>query len=442
MRRDIVEQSVFRGRGAVWLVAVSLFALACEKPVTTAAVAIPKIDLDGVDPVVARAARVALAGVEREPGSAASWGELGMVLLAHERFSAAITALERAEQLDSVDPRWPYFQGLAWREGEPAPDRVRAAFERATARCGSETAPWAELGDLCWEIGEIDRAEAAYSEVIARSPEEPRARLGLGRIAWARGDVERALAELRRSAASAPDVRATQALLSQVLFRRGENEAARDAALRAARLPATHYWPDPFRRQILDRWVGALAAVERAGNLFDRGDAAGALLLLEAAARENPRALLVHLMSGRLLLRLGRATEARAALEKAVEIAPDSFEAHHELGLALDRASLPRESAAAFRRALELEPSFAPSHFRLAHALERLGDRKGSLASLEAAVRFKPDYAPARRDLAHLLGLEERYPEALAHARRAAELEPDDAKTAELIDILERARNR
>ncbi|MYF76411.1 MAG: hypothetical protein F4174_03485, partial [Acidobacteria bacterium] len=61
-------------------------------------------------------ARQAVAG---DPRSGAAWGRLGSVLLAHEREAAAVAAYQRAVELDSNVPRWPYRLARAAKTPSP-----------------------------------------------------------------------------------------------------------------------------------------------------------------------------------------------------------------------------------------------------------------------------------------------------------------------------------
>src|SRR2546425_143475 len=69
----------------------------CSQPATPEP---PAVVLQEVDPAVAAFVEEAYQAVHRSPWSAASWGRLGMVLLAHDFFCEANVCLSQAEQLD------------------------------------------------------------------------------------------------------------------------------------------------------------------------------------------------------------------------------------------------------------------------------------------------------------------------------------------------------
>src|SRR5947207_1883591 len=68
------------------------------------------LDLSGAEADVREAIDQARAAVAKRPRSAAEWGRLGQVLLAHGYDNEAMAVLERAGRLDPAEPRWPYLR--------------------------------------------------------------------------------------------------------------------------------------------------------------------------------------------------------------------------------------------------------------------------------------------------------------------------------------------
>lgn len=394
----------------------------------------PVVELEGADPAVIEAVRSARAQVAASPRSAASWGNLGMVLLAHDAFEEAAVSFVEAARYGPDDPRWPYLRGLALLEGNPDPKAALPALTRAAELSGDEPAPRLKLAEVLAEQGRVGEAERQFHRVVEVAPENARAHLGLGRLAYHRGDLESAKEHLTLSARKAPKVKATHALLAELHFREGDREGAEMERQRMAQLPDTYHWPDPYFRQVLQRWVGALARVERASDLFTRGRRDEAIKILDETVRLHPDALLAHLALGRFLLQTGGLVEAERALERAVTLAPDAFEAHYELGTALERQGRAAEAANCFEKTLAIHPGYAPAHFHLGRCRLQQGDPEGALESLTATVRFRPDYAEAQRALGHLLAQSGRYAEAAVHLRYAVRLRPSDQKARLLLD--------
>ena len=61
---------------------------------------LPQIDLQGVHPDVAAAIQRATDAVRRRPRSGDAWGQLGMILHAHEYYAEAATCYQLASRLD------------------------------------------------------------------------------------------------------------------------------------------------------------------------------------------------------------------------------------------------------------------------------------------------------------------------------------------------------
>src|SRR5262245_9616771 len=117
---------------------------------------LPAIELTGVDPQVVKAIEKARTGVEDEPQSAKTWGKLGMVLLAHDFFAESLACLERAEQLDANDVRWPYYQGLILMRERPG--EAAAPLERAAQRGGRDPVAWLRLGEVLLSQDRLEQA--------------------------------------------------------------------------------------------------------------------------------------------------------------------------------------------------------------------------------------------------------------------------------------------
>ncbi|MBI4584716.1 MAG: tetratricopeptide repeat protein [Planctomycetes bacterium] len=400
----------------------------------------PEAALAGVDPAVARAVETARSRVLESPSSAGAWGSLGMVFFAHDFFSPARSCFAEAARLDGRDPRWPYLEALVLLKGIPEPPAALERLERAAALAdelaGKEPAARLKLGELCLEQGQIDRAEKEFKKALAAQPKNPRALLGLGRAASLRGDLDQALERLSAAASLAPRVKAARALLAEVHFRRGDREAAERERSLLPGLPEVHYWPDPWYEPVLQRWVGATAALEGANDLFQRGQRDQAAEFLRGTLRDHPDALLVHLLLGRLLLQMDRLPEAEQALREAARRAPDAFETHFELGTALIKQGKEQEAVESFRRTIALKASYGPAHYSLGKCLIRRGDHAAALEEFRANVRYHPDHAQGQRDLGILLAQMGRRAEAAERLQNAIRLNPADAEARQLLEAV------
>src|SRR5437868_5647204 len=79
----------------------------------------PALDLEGKDPAIVAAVQEARTAVLQASRSARAWGQLGMVLAAHQFTAEANACFAQAERLNPKEPRWPYYQGVALSLGDP-----------------------------------------------------------------------------------------------------------------------------------------------------------------------------------------------------------------------------------------------------------------------------------------------------------------------------------
>ncbi|MCA9063025.1 MAG: hypothetical protein KDA96_08200, partial [Planctomycetaceae bacterium] len=74
-------------------------------------IAVPRISVPGIHPLIQRQLDEQRAAVENAPKSSLPWGEYGMCLLQHERPAEALVCFDQAFRLDSGEGRWAYLAG-------------------------------------------------------------------------------------------------------------------------------------------------------------------------------------------------------------------------------------------------------------------------------------------------------------------------------------------
>ena len=188
--------------------------------------AIPAINLQGVDPKIASAIEAARHKVEGAPGSAATWGELGLLLRAHDYGAEANECFAQAEKLDPKDPRWPYQRGVVLLISDPATGL--ACLRRASDLGGRVSSPTLVLAETLIGRGELNEAEERLRRVLQADGNNPRAHYALGRIAYMRGDQPTSLHHLAISVREWPFSPAPHALLAEIHFARGEQQLAEE----------------------------------------------------------------------------------------------------------------------------------------------------------------------------------------------------------------------
>jgi tetratricopeptide (TPR) repeat protein len=154
-------------------------------------------------------------------------------------------------------------------------------------------------------------------------------------------------------------------------------------------------------------WVDAPLAdlLDRAAELFDKGDYAGTLACAEEAARAAPRSVEAHHNRAIALMRLDRLDEARDALELALALAPDdpeTLEAAADLQInqlppSGDRSALGLEYARRGSRHVSRRDSAEVARLALleGQALIDLGRAAEALRRIDAALGAQPKFGAA-----------------------------------------------
>ncbi|MEP6655434.1 MAG: tetratricopeptide repeat protein [Myxococcales bacterium] len=165
----------------------------------------------------------------------------------------------------------------------------------------------------------------------------------------------------------------------------------------------------PLRRCFSEQptWADAPVSelLDRAGNLFDGDDFAGALACAEEAARAAPRSVEAHHDRAAALLHLGRLDEARDALALAMALDPDDAETLeasadlyiNQLPPTADRSAIGLEQARrGFRRAGHDRARAARLALLEGQALLDLGHAEQAARRLDVTLALAPRSTAAR----------------------------------------------
>jgi tetratricopeptide (TPR) repeat protein len=391
---------------------------------------LPTIDLSLLDPAIVKAITEVRERARQAPRSAAAWGELGKVLVAHDLRGDANRCFAQAELLDPQNPLWPYYQGVALSLGDPEASLPK--LRRAVELNGEiPDAPRLWLSEVLFGQGYLDEAEASFRRVLDNDTKNPRAHLGLGRLAYARGNLPDALTHAAIAAADPRKRQAARAFMAQVYQRLGNVAMATKVFRLAAELPPDLPWPDPYVEEIDSLRTGARAQVQYAEKKLAQGRADEAIRLLERTVQDHPDTEWGWFVLGKAFLPGKDYIAAERALRRAIAIAPGLAEAHYFLGFALFQQGDYQGAAAAFRGAIELKADYASAFFNLGQSMLKLQERKGAMDAFRSAARIKPDFVQAHTELADLLFRSRRDAEAASHLRYA--LEGDDPRAALLL---------
>ena len=442
MPRDNSSRSI-AGRvariGAAVLIAIgAVYAWPRLRTQRVVAIEPPAIQLEDVDPAVARVIQSARTAVQQAPRSGAAWGKLGMLFLAHDLPAQANSSFARAEVLEPREPRWPYYQAISLTSGDP--DAAIPKLRRAVELCGkSRLEPVLRLAELLLQNGQLDEAEKFFRGALGEEAYHSVAALGLARVYFAQGKPQEALAEVRRAAPNLSTAKGSYQLLAQVYAKIGNQAEAVTAARQASRLTEDGVWPDRFAEEIARLATGKQARIVRADQLLGQHRVGDAIAALREIVHDYPDADWAWMLLGRAYLENGDVAGGERALWTAVQWAPDSVLIQYHLGIVALMKMEYGAAAACFRKAIQLQPDFALAYGDLGTCLQLQGDRAGAEAAFRTALRCKPDYPQAHAGLGELLVAEHRQSEAAAHLRRAVELDPSDTRASKLLERIEAA---
>ncbi len=393
----------------------------------------PDIELAHVDPLVADAIGQARDGVLAKPHNPAAWGELAIVLHAHDFYADAKQCYTQAERLDPTNPAWPYLLGDCYcYEGDPTREAI-PHFRRALSIAGQNPTARTRLGELLTEAGEFDEAEALFREVLVDDPGEPRAHLGLARVALTRGNARAGLTHIHNCIARAGDIPRACTLLAEAYHVLGEHDLAADAHKRATKHTEPFFWPDPFLDLMFARRTGFSALSRKATALYKANRGSEALVVLEELARRYPDNPLARNGLGRMYVLINQPAVGEPHLREALRMDPDLVEARYNLASALMQLEQRGEAVVELRRVLEQQPHHAEAHLKLGQCLYLQNDKVGAAVALRDAIRYAPNNAKAQKNLGVVLFELRDYADAVIHLELATTLAPDDQQLASLL---------
>ena len=357
---------------------------------------------------------------------------------------------DRVERL--LQKAWALFDSKHGPEAE-------ATFEEAATLSAQPARVWTEVGVAHFKRGAPADAEACFRRALALEPGFLTASNNLGRVLLDR-DPKEALACFKTVLAADGNNARAWLNSARVMVKLARWEQALGCLDEAARCQPN----DPeigFERGKALRAAGRKAeglAVLRetlalrnayhecrlayASALDEDGDLAGALAQVETACSARAGDPGPRLLKGDLLLRLGKALEARAAFDEARGLDKDLAGAWEGLGRALIALGeeprgrrnvgtgrmLAGDLAAALTeidRALELEPELGEAHANRGGVLKRLGRLDDAAAAYRAALQRDPNAVTVLQNLGLLLCLDlARWDEGLPVLRQLVRLDP------------------
>ena len=338
------------------------------------------------------ASRVLESLTQKRPDSAVMQLELGRAYAAAGRGSQALTALQRAVDLD-----------------------------------GSLADGWREIAGLCFHAGDVPGGDAAYLR-FSRLTQDP-AELKDAHVALSAGRFEAAEALLRQHLQRSPADVAALRLLADVAARRSDRAEAERCLLQCLKLAPGD----------------AKARHELARLLYRQERIAEMLPMVDRLLATEPRNTSYLSLKAQGIRLLGRISESIALMESVVADFPDDSQAWLVFGNLMREVGEQSRSIEAFRRSLAAQPGFGEAYWALAN-LKTFRFAESDVKSMQEQLDQKSASQSNRIHLHFALGkaLEdaENFAASFAHYARGASLQratmPYDADATS--DYVQRAK--
>jgi tetratricopeptide (TPR) repeat protein len=396
----------------------------------------------------------ALAALERaaaaDPGSAEVRAEIASFQLRRNRRTEAEQEALAALKLDQDNLAAHRVLGLLYAASvdamnpRTAPARLEATarqaidhLERVTRDPAAGIEIYFSLGRLYLRTGEAAKAVDALNKVLSQNPGSVQGRLSLSQAYAANGDLKSAIETLAVIVDDEPRVAST---LAQLQEQAGLLKEAAESYTKALAVEPTNR-ALKFRRIIAlfnarDFARAAALAAEaqaqhgddlrfprlRARALFESGDTARALSVIEPTAKAFPRDTATQIALADLYNDAGREADAERTLRQLLGIEPANAQVLNHLGymLAEDGRQLD-EAVRMVERALELDPGNGAYLDSLGWAQFKRGDLDAAEKFLSQAVAQLPRNSEVQDHMGDLHARRGRWADAVAAWTRALE---------------------
>ncbi|MCP3918957.1 MAG: tetratricopeptide repeat protein [bacterium] len=409
----------------------------------------PTLELDSMEPRVARLLGDRLAGVTSAPRSAQAWTQLGFALDAHSMLDEAEMCLANAVALDTGAFEAAYMYAFLGDLNGCGADEIERRFHVALSSRSDYAPAHVRLGDARNRAGRSELAREAYERALELDPFYGKAHSRLGALlASEKGTAAAAIAHLEKARAEAPDDRPTIAALAQAYGQAGRADDARAAAVRAPKLERpTLSFKDPIHAGILASAVSSLAALQRAQRAIRSRDYAAAVRDLEIFVEARPEEPEGFARLALAKLKLGRIEESANHLDAALALEPTNTEANVLMGqIEVERGEL-ANATARFERVFDGETLDPDTHFAWGVALARQSRYEEAIVQFDTVIRLRPkdrqgrDLAVTKDSLflrAMALELTGSVPQAIEAYREAIALAPQHPLAKRLPPLLAR----
>lgn len=387
---------------------------------------LPDIDTSRFLPAVRKPVEKALADLKARPHDPAANGRLGIVLHAHNQFSAARVCYQRAAILEPDRFDWFYYLGAAQLADGRSAEAV-STLQRAVALRPKWLPAELKLIQALIDSGQPKAALDLLTNVKGRHPQDATVNFLYGRVTQSRGGVA---GYYEQALAAFPQYGAAMFALAQQYQRTGRGEDAKRLMGQYPQFKNTSPpVDDPLMSAVTALRSGPTELLRQAASLAAQGQLAQAAQLNEKALELDPALTQAHTNLISTYARLGYAVKAEGHYKAAVGQNPNAAEAYYNFGVLCYSTNRKSDAEAAFEKTVAIDPGNADAHANLGSLLQEQGKLREAASAIRKALDLKPDNRIARFNLARIYANERRYKEALAEFSQIVTAEDDSTPT-------------
>lgn len=388
-------------------------------------------DYAGFELPVAVAVANATRRVSENPENPDNWGHLGKLLHAHEILDRAVSAYDKAFELQPENLSWRYLSAIAMQVKEPrqAIERMQECIQHELDR------PFVHLR-LAIELeraGELDVARMHYTSALQSGSRSVHALVGLSRLDLRANLWDSAVARLERARAIAPTHGPLYPLLVQVYRKLNRKDDSRIAEISTYTYTQALPVPDPILAEVESLGVSSNALSTRGLKFASQGRVQEAEEIFRRVLELRQGQVRDAINLGVTLARQGRLSEAIEVFTQARGEAPDHAGLLTNLGQALAENGSPFEARTVLERAIHLNPHQPKALFNMAnlHIQERRFAE--AIPLLVKALDANPGMLQARYNLGNAYAAVGKIDNAIQEWELLAKLRPRDANVLFLL---------
>lgn len=400
---------------------------------------IPIIETEHLHPLVAEAILKSIDEVTQRPHSAKTWGELGMVLVAHDFPEQARVCLTHAMRLAPEDFRWPYFRGYTLKNFDYA--RALSDFKIALELRPDYATLRIRIALILMRLGELEECEQVLSEGKKLNPDNPYLMVTHGRLLMLKNQPDLA-EELFNNALKQSHWTPQSALLEliKLAIRRRDHDAAFEYQKQLAIYPnvAQMEFPDPVLEKVRLYEGLSKTLAERADFALARGDFATAIKNYESFILKRPDLPTAATNLAQAYAMSGRHQESIETYKKVIERFGDNLSAHVGLAGTYEMSGDRELAIKEYQTVLKIKPNHKQAWLFLGALHEQQNNFDEAIRCYQKSTAIDPSHAQSQLALGIALMHENHLQQAHSHILRAVSLAPNQEYPKSFLQQIEK----